>query len=166
MADRFGSSSVERPGKSEGLEELLSLEAVRGVHCLDFYSDFRDRTEAIRQRLTEILAGIRTEGARVVAYGAAAKGTTFLQFMDLDVGDLGYVVDANPRKHGWVMPGALLPIEPPEKLYQDRPDYVLILAWNFADEIMQQLAKYSAEGGRFIVPIPEPRISVPEPPRS
>lgn len=155
-----------RTDTSSRLAGLLQSEAEREVMSAGFYADFRSRTGMIRTELHRILDEVRAGGARVVGYGAAAKATTFLQFVGLDSDDLDYVVDRNVRKHGWVMPGALIPIVPSERLLEDRPDYLLILAWNFAEEIMSQETEFAKAGGRFIVPIPHPRIVAPASSRS
>src|SRR6185312_1879843 len=95
-------------------------------------------------------------------YGAAAKGATLLNFLGLGNGFFDFVADANPFKQGRFMPGQRLPIVHPKRLLADRPDDVLLLSWNFAGEILREQAAYRSAGGRFIVPIPTPRVIAPD----
>jgi hypothetical protein len=101
---------------------------------------------------------VKRQGARVAAYGAAAKGSTLLNYLGIGPETLDFVVDRSTYKQGRYMPGVHLPIYAPEKLLEERPDYVLLLTWNFADEIMGQQDMYRRTGGKFIVPIPEPHV--------
>lgn len=138
--------------------DLLQEEEDLGMTRLPYYEDFAGRVEGIREELRGLLLDLKASGKTIAAYGAAAKGATLLNYTDIDHEVLDFVVDRNVHKQGRRMPGVQLQILPPEQLLEAQPDYTLILPWNFAEEIQKQQAEYVRRGGRFILPIPRPRV--------
>ena len=143
---------------SARLLAMLEEERRIGLDRADVFQAFAARVAAVGEELRGLLRRLRAEGKRIAGYGAAAKGTILLNFFRIGAEDLLWIADKNPHKHGLYVPGMKVPIVGPERIEADRPDYLLVLPWNHREEIMRQQADFARAGGRFIIPIPQPRI--------
>ena len=144
--------------QGESVRRLLAEEQEAGIDSFEYYRGFAGRVKQLKEEVCALLSRLKGEGARIAAYGAAAKGSTLLNYFGIGRERLDFAVDRSTYKQGLFMPGSRLPVYPPERLGTDRPAYVFLLAWNFADEILSQQEAYRAGGGRFIIPIPELKI--------
>jgi len=144
--------------KAESVLRLLDEEAAWGVGHPDFYRGFARRVEELKRSLRSFIFGLKEKEQRLAAYGAAAKGSTLLNYFQIGREALDFVVDRSTFKQGRYMPGVHLPVSPPARLLEEMPSHVLLLTWNFAEEILEQQAEYRRRGGRFIIPIPELRV--------
>jgi SAM-dependent methyltransferase len=137
---------------------LLAEEKAKGMDALPYYESFSARVSELKRSLVALLQQLKGEGKTIAAYGASAKGSTLLNYFGLGQETLDFVTDRSTYKQGRLTPGTHIPIVPPEELARRRPDYTLLLTWNFADEILAQQQAYRAGGGKFILPIP--RVTV------
>jgi SAM-dependent methyltransferase len=140
---------------SKRVGELRAQEQADGTLSLDAYARFAEEVRAVKRKLLEFLIGCKREGKQIVAYGAAAKGNTLLNYCGIREDFIDYVVDRSPLKQGKLLPGSHIPIMGPERIRETRPDYVLLLPWNLKDELAAQLSFVREWGGRLVVPIPE-----------
>ena len=150
-------ADTSRPVTERALA-LRAREDAGGFNRLERYASFTEQVHETKRRLLDFLIGAKRQGKSIVGYGAPGKGNTLLNYCGIRTDFLDYTVDRNPYKHGKYTPGTHIPIHPPERIVETRPDYVLILPWNLKDEIMEQMAGIRAWGGQFVVPIPDAKV--------
>jgi hypothetical protein len=151
---------VGRTGNASArVTALLNEERAWGVAQPAYYEGFGRRVERLRDDLLSLLKQLKGQGQRIAVYGASAKGSTLLNYFGVGRETLDYVVDRSTVKQGRYTPGTHLKIYSPDKLVEERPDYVLLLSWNFADEILAQQEAYRRSGGKFIIPIPQIKVA-------
>src|SRR2546426_607518 len=143
---------------SERATKLSAREESAGFNRLETYASFTDQVHETKRRLLEFLISAKRKGKRIAGYGAPGKGNTLLNYCGIRTDFLDYTVDRNPYKHGKFLPGTHIPIHPPERIRETRPDYVLILPWNLRQEIVTQLAYIKEWGGQCLIPIPEVQV--------
>ncbi len=154
----FGCHAAAAHPETAGARAVLEEERRRGMETAAFYAGFQTRADAVKDGLLRFLLDAKRDGKTVAAYGAAAKGNTLLNYAGVKPDLLPFVCDAAPSKQGKLMPGSHIPILPPSALEETRPEYVLILPWNIADEVRRQLAGLAAQGVRFVTAVPEVRV--------
>lgn len=146
-------------GVPTNVQEWIDEETRSGLFEPDTYDAFRERVERRRTQLLELLGGLKSDGKRLAGYGASARGNTLLNYYGIGPDVLDYIADRNPLKHGLYSPGMHIEVRDADAIASDPPAYLLLIAWNFADEIMRQQSAYAEAGGKFILPIPEVMVS-------
>lgn len=142
----------------DSVARQLLLEQQAGVSTPEYYQTLAPAAERIKHELLRFLLQAKAEGKRVVGYGAAAKGNTLLNYAGVKPDLLAWVADASPHKQGKYLPGSRIPVVAPERIDQERPDYVLVLPWNLLGEVSEQLAQVRQWGGRFVIAVPELKL--------
>lgn len=153
-------ASKTRPAEPS-VHRYFELERRLGMSSLAFYQEFASRVASAREALLALLLELRAKGKRIAAYGASARAVLMLNYVGLGREVVEYVVDPDPFKQGLYVPGVHLPVFSPEHALVSRPDYLLILAWDYAQAVIEQQAEFARLGGKFIVPLPHPEIVGP-----
>lgn len=144
--------------KHRCVDMLFDKEVAAGLKDMETYTNFNKKIYSIKSDLLRFLIKAKTEGKKVAGYGAPAKGNTLLNFCGIGKDYLPYTVDRNPNKQNTLLPGSHIPVYAPNKIFETRPDYVIILPWNLKSEIIKQLSEIRKWGASFIVPIPRLEI--------
>ncbi|MAG92072.1 SAM-dependent methyltransferase [Candidatus Woesearchaeota archaeon] len=142
----------------DSVKDLLDYEKKMGVDGFNLYEEYGRKVYDVRKRLVDYIRNIKREGKKIAAYGAPAKGNTLLNFCGIGKGEIDYIIEDNPLKQKLFAPGTHIPVVSSKMLNEKLPDYILILAWNFADEILSKTKNYAEKGVKFIIPLPEARI--------
>jgi hypothetical protein len=145
-------------GTRETVAKIRKEEVLLGLDDVQTYFSFAKEIEELRSRIHGMLTNIKSQGKRIAGYGAPGKGNILLNYAGIGNTTIDYLVDTTPHKQGLFTPGLHIPIFPPEKLHEDRPDYILILSWNYANYILNKEQELIDQGTKFIIPIPEPTI--------
>ncbi len=143
---------------ADSVEKFLNYEREKGIHQKDILHQFSERVKEHKEHLRALLLDLKKKGKRIVGISAPAKGMALLNYASIDSSILDYATEKSTLKIGKYTPGTHIPVKPDDTLLKDMPDYGLLLAWNLAEEIMNNLVEYKQRGGKFIIPIPEPRI--------
>lgn len=140
---------------SKNVKNLLDHEIKNRINDINYYLNFQDKIVDIKNKFLNFLIQEKLKGEKIVAYGAAAKGNTLLNYCGVKKDLIEFVVDASPYKQGKYLPGSHIPVVVEDEIRKFKPDYVIILPWNIKDEIMTQLSYIDEWGGKFVIAIPE-----------
>ena len=150
-------ASHDRP-QGESVKKFMDQEKTMGLDKPATFLKFKTKVNKNKKELIKLIASIKKNGGSVVGYGAPAKGNTLLNYCGFNKAHVDFIVDTTPAKQGLLAPGSGIPVLHPDRLYESRPDYVLLLAWNYASDILQKEAELRKRGIKFILPVPKPRI--------
>ena len=137
---------------------FVKKETAQGLHQFATLKHFGERIGRLKIELQSLLQKLRSQGKSIAGFGAPAKMTTLMYHFNIGADLVDFIVDDSPLKQGLYSPGSHIPVKPAAEIYSKQPDYLLLLAWNFADTIIKQHQQFTARGGRFIVPVPSVRI--------
>ena len=154
----FITKKKSRYNINKNVNQLVSLEIKKGLNKETAYRKFAERIEKLKEDLVTLLQKLKSENKKVIGYGAAAKGNTLLNYYNIRPELIEFIADLSPMKQNKFTPGTHIPVYSPEKIYESKTDYMLIIAWNFTDEILKQQLKFKEMGGKFIIPVPEIKI--------
>jgi len=144
--------------KTKAVDDIFALEREIGLDKVETFQQFSRKVEKNKIDLLELLIQIKKEGKKIAGYGAPAKGNTLLNFIGIGPDIIDYLTDTTPMKQGLYSPGIHIPVVSPDKLISDKPDYILLLAWNYADAILKKETALREGGTKFIIPVPEVKI--------
>ena len=142
----------------DNVDKLIELEAEFGLNKIETFKDFENEINSIKFKFTNLLKDLKQSGKSIAAFGAPTKATTLCYHFDIDSEDVEFIVDDNPLKQGLYSPGKHIPVLDSSSIYERKPDVLIILAWNFAEEIMKKHKRYGDDIGKFLLPMPEPRL--------
>ena len=142
----------------ENIQQFIDLEKKMKLDLVETYITFAKKVRRVRNDLNRILTELKSDGKKIAGYGAAAKASTLLSYCGIKSDTLDYIADKNPLKQTLCTPGTHIPVVHPKKILETKLDYILILSWNMADEIIQQQKEFQKRGGKFIIPLPDPKI--------
>jgi hypothetical protein len=154
----FAQHAAEAQKPAPSVAAMLAKEDAAGMNTLEFYARFEEKVKETKRKILEFLIQAKREGKRVAGYGAAGKTNTLLNFCGIRQDFIDYTVDKNPYKQGKFLPGTHIPIHAPEKIRETKPDYLFVGVWNIQKEVIEQTSYIREWGGKWIIPIPEPKI--------
>ncbi len=143
---------------SSNVNDFIDIEKNYGCYNSEYYLNFANEVKNIKKNLTELISELSKQGKKIAGFGASAKGNTLLNYCGIDSNSIQYIIDETPTKQNFLTPGSHIPIVPISYIHTNPPDYLVVFAWNFIDEIMEKTKPFKNTGGKYIIPIPETHI--------